>query len=150
MRRLVLFITVLLPALAASEPLRVFVSVPPQKTFVEKIGAHLVEVHTMVRPGHNPHTYDPTPRQISALSGAALYLRIGGPFEDAWMRRIRTASPDMRVHDTRTGIDSRTIEHHAHKMDDGRDAGFRHRPNTPQSLNSSLSELPFLVLQCFD
>ncbi len=121
MRRLVLFITVLLPALAASEPLRVFVSVPPQKTFVEKVGAHRVEVHTMVQPGHNPHAYDPTPRQISALSGTALYFRVGVPFEDAWMQRIRSANPDMRVLDNRKGIDLRTIEHHAHNGDDDRD-----------------------------
>lgn len=122
MRKLVFFIAILMPALGSSEPLRVFVSVPPQKTFVEKVGAHLVEVHTMVRPGHNPHTYDPTPQQISALSKTALYLRIGVPFENAWMERIRSANPDMRVLDNRTGIDLRSIarqEHEHHEKNDG-------------------------------
>ncbi len=123
---LAVFILVLFPALVSSEPLRVFVSVPPQKTFAEKVGAHLVEVHSMVRPGHNPHTYAPTPRQISALSGTALYLRIGVPFEDVWMERIRSANPDMRVLDTRAGIDLRSIGQHSHAEDAG--------GNGPQSL----------------
>lgn len=121
-RKLVFFIVVLMPALGNSEPLGIFVSVPPQKTFVEKVGAHLVEVHTMVRPGHNPHTYDPTPQQISALSKTALYLRIGVPFENAWMERIRSANPDMRVLDNRTDIDLHSVarqEHEHHEKNDG-------------------------------
>ena len=49
------------------QPLRVLVSVLPLKTFVEKIGKEHVDVRAMVRPGHNPHTYEPTPRQIAAI-----------------------------------------------------------------------------------
>ncbi len=98
----------------AQEPLDVFVSVLPQRAFAERVGGERVRVHTMVQPGQSPATYEPTPRQIAALSDADLYLRIGVPFEDAWMKRIRSANTDMPVLDLRDGIDLRPQEAHTH------------------------------------
>jgi zinc transport system substrate-binding protein len=106
---------------SAAEPLRVFVSVLPQKTFIEKVGGDRVRVEAMVQPGDSPHTYDPTPRQVAALSQADLYVAVGGTFEDAWMGRIRGVNPRMQVLDTGEGIALRRLE--AHKDADGRDAG---------------------------
>ena len=110
---LILLIT-LLSGSAGAEPLRVFVSVLPQKTFVERVGGPGVEVQVMVQPGASPHTYDPTPRQVAALAHADLYLAVGVSFEDAWMGRIRAANPRMRVLDSSAGIDLRAIEAHDH------------------------------------
>ena len=121
MPTLILFILLIIPALACTEPLRVFVSVLPQKTFVEKIGGEHVEVQTMVRPGHSPTTYDPTQQQISALSKTVLYVRSDVPFEKAWMERIHTANPNMQVLDARKSIESRIIEHHEHEFQDNQD-----------------------------
>jgi zinc transport system substrate-binding protein len=118
MQKLFVFILLLLPAVLGAEPLRVFVSVPPQKTFVEKIGGAHVEVRTMVRPGHDPHTYAPTPQQVSALAQADLYIRIGVPFEHAWMKRIRSANPAMQVLDARTDIELRDMAHHDHDAEE--------------------------------
>lgn len=106
------------PVLGAGEPLRVFVSVVPLKTFVERIAADAVTVTAMVGPGHNPHTYDPAPRQISALAQAHLYIRVGVPFEDAWMTRIRAINPSMEVMDVRAGLGLETDHGH-----DGHDHG---------------------------
>jgi zinc transport system substrate-binding protein len=108
----------LFPALAVAEPLRVFVSVLPMQTFVEKIGREHVDVRTMVQPGYSPATYDPTPQQIAALAGARLYVRTGVPFEHAWMDRIRSANPDMDILDVRTGLELLTLEKHHHRDDD--------------------------------
>lgn len=104
----------LLPALGEAEPLRVFVSVLPQQSFVERIGGQHVLVQAMVQPGLSPATYDPSPRQIAALADAELYVRTGVPFERAWMARIRAANPDMRVLDLRKGIETRRLEAHTH------------------------------------
>ena len=111
MRRLMLLL-LLVPAVGLAEPLRVFASVVPMQTFVEKIGGEHVDARAMVRPGFNPHTYDPTPQQISALASAVLYVRAGMPFEKAWMERIRSANPDMQVLDARDGIALREMEAH--------------------------------------
>ncbi len=80
----------------------------------EEIGGQHVDAWAMVRPGFNPHTYDPTPQQISALAGVALYVRTGLPFEDAWMERIRSANPRMLVLDAREGINLRSLEAYTH------------------------------------
>jgi zinc transport system substrate-binding protein len=111
-RGLVLLLTLFVCSLAAAQPLRVVVSVPPIKTFAEKIGGEHVDVGVMVRPGHDPHTYDPTPQQIGALAKAALYIRTGVPFEDVWMERIRSANPRIQVLDTRTGLSPHTGDPH--------------------------------------
>jgi zinc transport system substrate-binding protein len=104
--------------LAAEAPLRVFVSVLPQQTFVERIGGDHVAVAVMVQPGRSPATYDPTPGQMEALADADLYVRIGVPFEDAWMDRVRAMNPQMPVLDNRDGIALRVLEAHTHAEDD--------------------------------
>jgi zinc transport system substrate-binding protein len=109
-----LLLLLLLPAIGVAEPLRVFASVAPIQTFVQKIGGEHLDARVMVRPGFNPHTYDPTPQQISALAGTVLYVRTGMPFEIAWMDRIRSANPEMQVLDAREGITLREMEAHAH------------------------------------
>ncbi|MGD8958062.1 MAG: zinc ABC transporter substrate-binding protein [Chromatiaceae bacterium] len=121
---LLLLILSLAPTVGFAEPLRVFASVVPIQTFVEKIGGQHVDARAMVRPGFNPHTYDPTPQQISALAGAALYVRTGVPFEKAWMARIRSANPGMQVFDVRDGIALRELGDHDHD-ERGKDAKHR-------------------------
>ena len=111
---LLLLILLFVPAVGLAEPLRVFASVVPIQTFVEKIGGEYVDARAMVRPGFNPHTYDPTPQQISALAGAVLYVRTGVPFEEAWMERIRSANTGMEVLDARDGIPLLARAGHAH------------------------------------
>ena len=109
----------LLGGSAGADPLRVFVSVLPQKTFVERVGGPGVEVQVMVQPGASPHTYDPTPRQVAALARADLYVAVGVSFEDAWMGRIRAANPRMQVLDSSQGIDLRAMEAPDHDGEPG-------------------------------
>ena len=111
---LLLLMPALVPSSVSAEPLGVFASVIPIQTFVQKVGGEHVDARAMVRPGFNPHTYDPTPQQIAALAGAVLYVRTGVPFEHAWMERIRSANPDMQVIDARDGIALREMEAHEH------------------------------------
>jgi zinc transport system substrate-binding protein len=85
--------------------LKVFVSVTPLNYFVERIGGRHVQVAVMVEPGHSPHTYEPTPQQIAALSGARAYVRIGMPFEVFWIDRIQAIYPNLKIIDPRRGID---------------------------------------------
>jgi len=59
----------------AEKKLHVFVSLPPQKYFVQQIGRALVDVEVMIPAGADPHIYEPKPRQMVALSKARLLLR---------------------------------------------------------------------------
>lgn len=112
----------------ASRPV-LFVSIQPQKYFVEKIAGDRYDVGVMVRPGYSPATYEPLPRQLKRLSRAALYFRIHVPFEKAWLPKVRNMFPELTVVDTRSGITPRVMdssvsvsaekqhEEHSHKHD---------------------------------
>ncbi|MBK1631977.1 ABC transporter substrate-binding protein [Thiohalocapsa halophila] len=127
-------------AQSASNGLSVFASVLPLANFAERVGGERVQVHTMVQPGHSPATYEPTPRQITALAEADLYLRVGAPFEDAWMKRIRSTNPDMRVVDLRNGLDLRAQPKHDHGD------SHHHQPDQP-AMDHHIWTSPQLVRQ---
>jgi zinc transport system substrate-binding protein len=103
----------------AAEKLPVFVSIVPQKYFVEKIGAKLVDVSVMVKPGASPATYEPKPRQMVAISRTRIYFSIGVPFEKAWLKKIAATHPGMRVVPTDHGINKIALAEHRHQ-DEGK------------------------------
>ena len=78
-------------------PLTVTVSILPQTWFVDRIGGDLVTVRVLVGPGHSPATYEPTPRQMAALQGSALFFCAGVPFERGFVGRIADLNPGPRV-----------------------------------------------------
>jgi zinc transport system substrate-binding protein len=96
------------------DKIKVFVSIIPQAYFVERIGGDRVDVSVMVGPGHSPATYEPLPKQMTQLSQARLYFRIGVPFENVWIERISRANPNMLVIDTRRGIELLPMDTHVH------------------------------------
>jgi zinc transport system substrate-binding protein len=107
------------PVLAqqAREKLQVFVSIVPQKYFVERIAGDLAEVSVLVTPGKSPATYSPTPDQVRKLAQAHVYFRIGVSFENGFMHKIASIAPDTQVVDTRKGILLREMEGHIHEQD---------------------------------
>lgn len=89
---------------AKADKLQIVVSILPQKYFVERIGDRHVTVTAMVPPGAEPHTFEPKPEQLKALSQASAYLRIRIEFESAWMNKFTAANPRMLIIDTTQGI----------------------------------------------
>lgn len=130
--RALLFVVLLLPwvswhpALAAAgERIPVFVSIPPQKYFVEKVGGSFVNVSIMVPPGANPHLYEPRPGQMTALSKSRIYFAMGVSFEKAWLPRFAKLNPQMSVVHTDQGIDKIAMVAH----DDEEEKGTPHKHN---------------------
>jgi zinc transport system substrate-binding protein len=97
-----------------AESIKTFVSIPPQAYFVERIGGEYVNAEVMVGPGQSPATYEPTPKQMAALTETELFFRIGVPFENSWLDRIASGNPQMRIIDCRDGLALRQIESHSH------------------------------------
>ncbi|HUW82609.1 MAG TPA: zinc ABC transporter substrate-binding protein [Phycisphaerae bacterium] len=99
---------------AAGNAFEVFVSIPPQAYLVERIGGPYVTVHVLVQPGQEPHTFEPTPRQVMALGRVKLFLAIGLPFETRLLAKIRSAQQKLSVADTTEGITKRKMasSHH--------------------------------------
>ncbi len=93
---------------AGEGQLRVAVSVPPQAYFVERIGGERVRVEVMVPPGAGYDTYEPTPRQVVALSKARLYVLVGHPgflFEAKHVAPFLAGHPEVAVVDMSRGMD---------------------------------------------
>jgi zinc transport system substrate-binding protein len=88
----------------SSDRVHVMVSIAPQTYFVERIGGDYVTVGEMVPPGVEPHTFEPKPEQLKALSQADVYFRIRIEFEDAWMDKMRSTNTRMEIVDTTEGI----------------------------------------------
>ena len=118
MLRIILFIlgSQLLPSCYASEAdvKNVFVSILPQKYFVERIGSKHVHVSVMVGPGQNPATYEPSPKQMALLNDSHLYFRIGVPFENIWIDVIHELNANLEIIECCTHLSSIAIEGHSH------------------------------------
>ena len=120
----VLFFCLIGSAVSLAEPVKVFVSIIPQKTFVEEIGGEQVVVEAMVQAGASPALYEPTPKQMQRLSQADIYITTGVPFESAWMKAIVSANPEMTVIDGLRGIDLLSLAaHHHHEAEEEHDHG---------------------------
>ena len=137
---LLMFFAAMLPgSLAAGEPISVFVSIMPQKYFVEKIGGSLVNVSAMVQPGANPHIYEPRPNQMTALSKSRIYFAIGVTFEDAWLPRFAKLNPQMRIVRTDKGVEKMAMVEHHHNEEKGVKNKERtthtHREDAPGALD---------------
>jgi zinc transport system substrate-binding protein len=96
-------ILIISPAFCGSE-VRVCTSILPLQYFVECIGASHVVVDVMVKPGQSHETYEPTPLQVAGMSDAKVFFRIGMPFEDALIEKIKTAFTNLKIIDARQGV----------------------------------------------
>ena len=110
--RVFLLLLMLCPSLAMAG-LPVAVSVLPHKMLVEEIAGKHVDVTVIVGKGFDPATYQPTPRQISVIANAQVYLRTGVPFENSWLPRFRAVNPGLQVVDLRDGIELIPAPRHA-------------------------------------
>lgn len=87
-----------------ADRISVSVSIPPQAYFVARVAGDLVETNILVGAGDDPHSYEPTPRQMQSISNSQVYFTVGVEFEDAWLPRFASANPGMLIVDTSAGI----------------------------------------------
>ena len=100
---------------AEAQKVEVVVSIVPLADFVENVGGDMVDVSIMVPSGASPHTYAPTPSQLTTLSRADMYVKVGSGvgFEIAHMDAIEDASSDMLIVDSSKNIELiDMVEHH--------------------------------------
>jgi len=93
------------PTAENSEQTNITVSIIPLAYFAERIGGEWVHMNTMVGPGEEPHTYEPTPEQMKAIADSAIFFSIGVEYEDVWLPRLEETNPDMVIVDTSAGIE---------------------------------------------
>ncbi|NLW82478.1 MAG: zinc ABC transporter solute-binding protein [Desulfovibrionales bacterium] len=98
----VLILIISTPMLSWAES-SVFVTIAPQKFFVDKISGGQIPVSVMITPGANPHAYEPKPSQMAMLARAEVYFAIGDSFDRVWLERLKKVNPSMAVVHTDAG-----------------------------------------------
>ena len=101
-----------------------FVSIGPQRYLVQSIAGSRIRVEVLVQSGQDPHTFEPTPKQMAQLSRGRLYFRIGVAFERSLIPRIRSSNPQLKIIDTQAGIELREIEEGNHEGEDHDEHGL--------------------------
>ncbi|WP_309497548.1 metal ABC transporter solute-binding protein, Zn/Mn family [Sulfurovum sp.] len=96
----------------------VAVSILPQQTFLEKIGGEKVNVTTMVKAGSDPHTYEPKPSQMIAISEAQLYFPIKIEFENTWLPKFKEQNKQMQVVEMTNGVEYLEMPAHGNEADE--------------------------------
>jgi zinc transport system substrate-binding protein len=97
---------------AAPAQMRVFVAIQPQAYFVQRVAGDHVQVDVLVAPGQEPHTFEPTPRQITRLAEAQLFFKIGMPFETRLIEKAQAMNPGIRIVDTARGVPMQFVSWH--------------------------------------
>jgi len=120
--------------------MNVFVTVPPQAYFAKRLAGNRAEVHTLVPPGQDPHTYTATPKEMAELAQAKIYFRVGLPVEEGLLPKIQSANPGLRVVDTRQGIVLRKLEYPEEHPSSG-----DHEPKAESELDPHIWMSPVLA-----
>ncbi|MCK4441969.1 MAG: zinc ABC transporter substrate-binding protein [Sulfurovaceae bacterium] len=117
-------IFVLLMTTYSFAKLNVVVTIQPELEFVNKIAENKVSTTLMVLAGKSPHTYEPKPSQMKAISKANLYLSIGVEFEKVWLDRFKEQNPNLKAFDISKDINKTEMvesAHHNHNVEKGLD-----------------------------
>ena len=103
------------PSAQSEQKPTITVTLEPLRYFTEAIAGDQYEIVSMVPKGSSPETYDPTPQQLVALNKSQAYFRIGHiGFEQTWMDRLASNSPQLKFFDTSEGIDLIRTAGHQH------------------------------------
>ncbi len=121
-----LFVILSAPGAGAEERPVVFVSIPPQAWLVKRLAGEAAEVQTLLPLGANPHTYEPSARQIRKLAEASLYLTVGIPFEKPMAARAGRLNAALNVALNVAAMDAGLQKRGAHEHDHAGDAEAGH------------------------
>lgn len=81
------------------------VSIEPLRYVTEAVAGDRYTVEVLTPAGASPETYQPTPRQLTALSDSRLYIQVGTlGFEQTQLERMSSAVPHVPVVNASGGI----------------------------------------------
>lgn len=83
---------------AQGRPIRVVTGLAVVQDLVQRVGGERVEAFSIVPPGADPHTYQPTPRDVQALQGTRLAVWNGLGIDETTADLVAEQSlPDLTV-----------------------------------------------------
>lgn len=135
------FIFILSLLASSLQAVDVWVTIAPQKFFVEKVGGDLVSVTVLVKPGQSPELYAPSAAQLAKLARADAYIGIGMPVEHKVIPRIEASMSSVRVLQTGELNDAHHHEHHEGCVHGDQDPHIWMDPIAMQSKVDQICEL---------
>jgi zinc transport system substrate-binding protein len=82
------------------------------------MGGDLVSTQVLVDRGQEPHNFEPTPKQITALFRSKIYFTVGMPFEREICRKIQQAGTAVRLVDVTASVQKISINGNAYATAD--------------------------------
>lgn len=128
-----LMMPVFSPAFARQEqqsaaPLQIVTLIFPSYDFARQVAGEEAQVHQLIPPGADSHSYEPSPRELQTIQQADLFIYTGGE-SDSWIERIlqsmgEDAPETLRMMDVVTAL----AEEHTASMrsDHGHDHAHDH------------------------
>lgn len=113
-----LSIFLILPAAHDATAMETFVSIAPQKWLADQLGGKLVTTHVLIGEGQDPHTFEPTPRQMIRLSRARLYFTLDLEFEHQLVQKLKSSVKSLTFVDSASLVKKIPVtDHHGHAGD---------------------------------
>jgi zinc transport system substrate-binding protein len=94
---------------ATKDKILLALSIQPQTWFVQQIAGDKADIITLLPPGQNQHTYEPTPKQIQSLASADAWILSGADFEIGLRPKVEKAFPKLPIVDGTQGVNFRRI-----------------------------------------
>ena len=122
---------------AQGRPVRVVTGLAIVHDLVGRVGGDRVEAFSIVPPGADPHTYQPTPRDIQSLQGARLAVWNGLGLDETSADLVAEQGlPDLTVVVLAEGItpiagDEHEHQAEAHEEEEGDEHGDAHADGNP-------------------
>ncbi len=98
-------------SLDQGERLRVVATTTIVGDVVAQVGGEHIDLHVLLPPGVDPHSYQPTPRDLEAVSQAHVIFINGLGLETFLERLLQNAPPQTPVISLSAGISPRQAEH---------------------------------------
>ena len=91
---------------ASGDVYNVFVTIQPLESIAESLAGDRADVHVLLPPGADPHTYEPTPGDIKKLDDSAILFEIGMGLDD-WAAKLALAAKNgPRIYPVSAGVPS--------------------------------------------
>lgn len=91
----------------------VVASIPPLADFARQVGGERVRVEMLVQPGMSPHTFEPTPAQLRAISEASV-LVLNGVGLEPWADELIEAAGNEKLEVVRTAEGLEIVDERRH------------------------------------
>lgn len=111
-------------AVQAEEPLEIYTTIYPLEFIIETIGEDTVDVESIIPPGADAHSYEPTMQDMTKYAGADAFIYVGGTmetFSDSISNAL-SGQPVELIH-LYTHEELFTPAHETHDHDHGHDHG---------------------------